>query len=953
MDERPPASGWPGPQRLAPPASQPHPPALPGRDMPTFLFTDIEGSTRLWEEYPQVMPASLAQHDALLHATIARHGGAVVKGTGDGLIAIFDQATDALAAAVSAQHALLGAIWPVSGPIQVRMALHSGAAHLRDGDYFGPTLNRAARMLALGHGGQILLSQATLALLHDRLPPAIGLCDLGLQRLKDLTYPERVYQLLGPDLPSLFPPLRYPVEPPHNLPAPPNLLIGREAELAAIHALLQRADLRLLTLLGPGGTGKTRLALQVAREQLGRYFDGVWLVDLAPAHDPALVLPTIARTLGLREREAQPAAALLAAYLRERELLLLLDNCEQVIAAAPDLAALLAAAPRLRMLATTRAALHLTGEQIYAVPPLTVAAPGDAAPLRSPAVQLFVDRARAAGGDLPADGAAAALLATICRRLDGLPLAIELAAARTRLLSPQMILDRLGQPLDLLTGGARDLPLRQQTLRALIAWSYALLDADEQALFRRLGVFVDGWDLASATAVGGLGAATPTLLEALSDQSLVQPAESPGQPHADRPAGETSPQRRYAMLATIREYALEQLAAAGEEAATLERHAAYYLAFAERASPEEHGPQFSAWLGRLADEHANLQTALQTSFTAGADERAALLCAYLRWFWFYHGHFAVAATWVELAWARQHELAPPVRARFLRECAWLIPGYDRQIQAAETSLALYRTLGDAEGEAWALVVLGGIPYFMGDAERSRAPAVACLPLARRLGDDRLLVSALNNLGHIHMIDGEYTAAWRLFEEGLARSHALGNQMLVAIFSGCLGETALLQGAYPIAEAHYHEGAALRAALGDRRGMAAHLHGASEAILLQGDTARALHLEQQSLAVFAEIGWPQGVGWVHATLAWAAHELGQNERAARFLGAEAAIRQAAGYTVGPTMRAAYDRTVDNVCAALGAEAFQAAWTAGYALSLDMATREALAWLDEQLADRLGA
>ncbi len=570
----------------------------------TFLFTDIEGSTRSWDQHIEAMQAALAKHDHILRGAIEAHGGHVFKTVGDAFYAAFATASDGLAAALDAQRALAAESWGELGVLRVRMGLHTGAVQSRDGDYFGPPLNRVARLLSAGHGGQTLLTLATQELVRDQLPEGVQLRDLGSHRLRDLIRPEEIFQVVASPLPADFPPLKTLDARPNNLQTQPTPLLGREREVEQVCAQLRREGVRLLTLTGPGGTGKTRLALQGAADLLDDYKDGVFFVALAPLSDPTLVVSTIAQALGVKESGGRSVLQCLQDYLREKTLLLALDNFEQVAAAAPQVAGLLADAPRLNILVTSRIPLHLRGEHEFAVPPLALPdfkhLPALAALTQYAAVELFIERAQAVRPDFAVNNDNAPAVAEICVRLDGLPLAIELAAARVKLLSPQAMLVRLEEPLKLLTGGARDLSARQQTLRGAIAWSYDLLDENEKRLFRRLAVFVGGCTLEAAEAVchGGVDLRADVFdgIASLVDKSLLRQEEAPdGEP-------------RFFMLETIREYAQERLTESGEELQN--RHAEFFLNFAEQAEIEIHGFQQLKWLDRLEVEHDNLRAAL-------------------------------------------------------------------------------------------------------------------------------------------------------------------------------------------------------------------------------------------------------------------------------------------------------------------------------------------------------
>ena len=561
----------------------------------TFLYTDIEGSTRLWEQYPDSMEAAIARQDQILRDVIEINHGYIFRTVGDGICAVFENASQALATALAAQLDLLAESWGEISALQVRIAIHTGEVDPVGDDFSGSSLNRIGRLLGVTNGGQTLVSQATQLLVRDILPPSARLLDLGEVRLRDLSQPERVFQLIHPDLPDEFPPLASLDVHPNNLPIQPTALIGREMELEAICTRLTSMDIRLLTLTGPGGTGKTRLSLQAAADLNDHFAEGVFFVDLAPIRDPEGVLPAIARTLGIKKISHRPILDELKERLHDQEMLLLLDNFEQITAAAPLVVELLLSSPRLKMLVTSREPLHVRSEHIFPIPPLALPQPGEKltaidAVNQFSAVRLFVERAQSVRPDFKLTDENASAVAEICLRLDGLPLTIELAASRIKLFPPRVLLQRLSSSLRLLTGGARDLPVRQQTLRDTIGWSYELLDTSEQRLFEVLSVFLGGCTFEAIESIANslelvaeTGVDPIDGLVSLVDKSLLRQVE------------DVNGEPRLVMFETIREYAAEQLEGNSVLSAAAHRaHATYFADFTQ-----------DQW-GYLTSEHSDV-----------------------------------------------------------------------------------------------------------------------------------------------------------------------------------------------------------------------------------------------------------------------------------------------------------------------------------------------------------
>jgi predicted ATPase/class 3 adenylate cyclase len=875
----------------------------------TFLFTDIEGSTTLWERDRVAMAAAVDRHLAALDTAIASHGGVHFKTVGDAIQAAFPTAPSAIAAAVAAQRTLQAEQWSdPPGPLQVRMALHAGEAVPRDGDYLAAPLNRLARLLAIGHGTQILLTEVVERLGAGSLPVEVSLRPLGTHRLRDLQEPEEVFQVVASGLPDQFPPLQSLPRHLTNLATPPTALIGRELEIASVLRLFETAGLRLVTLTGPGGTGKTRLAQEIGAGALDRYPDGVFFVDLSPLTDPGLVLPTIAATLGVREVLGQPVFQTLSGFFADKRLLLLLDNCERILAAAPDVATLLAASPTVSILATSRAALHIRGEHEVPVLPLPLPAADHLPSLNElaqvPAVALFVDLASATRPDFALSADNAAAVAAICRRLDGLPLAIELAAARIKVLPPAALLARLEQRLPLLTGGGRDLPSRQRTMRDTIAWSYDLLSPEEQALCRRFAVFAGGFTLEAAEAVAVPDAALPVLdgVVALVEQSLLQ----------QMPGSDAEP--RYQMLETVREYGLERLAAARDEDEARERHARHFLKLAERRVRGIQILMDLQSLTQLAPEQDNARLAL-TWFDEHDEVDALLrLSSLLYGLWLAQG-------------------------RYREGLGWLARGLEKSNHTPSTA------------RVQALVAAGMLAIVQGDYERAAIFSHEGVALARALGDPLLEGQALAIAGFLGYHRGEYGRAEDLLDEGHRYLSQLGSHVPGALpdtgFSLLiLGNIALVRGQFERAASH-HEGALeLFQLAGNDWGV-----GEAQAALGAGNYrtgayAQAATRYAESLGRSRHLNrlFPLLVGTVLHGLAGIAAATGHPDKGARLLGAAEGIVSSVGAPVYPRDRPVHEQALAALTVTLGPEQLAAARKAGRALTIQDAIAEAQAFAE---------
>ena len=741
----------------------------------TFLFTDIEGSTRLWEQEPERMRPVMARHDAVSKAAVERHHGTIVKMTGDGVHAAFNSPLDALIATLEIQQ-LLSAPDATDGmALPLRCGLHAGIDERRDGDFYGRAVNRAARIMSAAHGGQMLLSKAVAEQISGALPEGVSLRDLGTVRLRDLSSPEHVFQVLHSKLRADFPALRSLEGTPNNLTQQLNSFIGREREMAEIKEML--GSNRLVTLLGMGGIGKSRLSTQLAADVLDDFPDGVWFVELAPVTDPSSVPQAVASVLGVKEEAGRPVVDALIKYVRDLQLLIILDNCEQVVHGCADLAKrLLQAGPRVKVLTSSRNYLQVAGETTYHVPTLSV--PKERISLeglaKHEAVRLFIDRAAASMRGFGLTEQNAAAVADICYCLDGIPLAIELAAARVRALSVQTIAARLSDRFRLLVTGDQTVLPRQRTLRALIDWSYDLLTKPERTLFQRLSVFAGGWTLEAAEAVCADDALHSAdvldLLTNLVEKSLVVMEVS----------GE-----RYRMLDTVRHYAQEKFAESSNEVDVRSRHLDFFLAFAEKARSEFGGPAHEAALARLDTEKENMLSAHRWIDTEGsnAEQGLRLVCA-LKGYWIGRGLLGLGLQVTVEALARvDPQRRDYARCRGLFDAGQLCCFMGRYADAQrylEDSLIIARQLRDKTLLVSVFQPLAMAAAGLGALTEARAYSKEAVGLARELGKRRELAVALNSLAQLHRIDRQLSVAEPLYEEVLSVARELGDQNSIAI-----------------------------------------------------------------------------------------------------------------------------------------------------------------------------
>ncbi|HEX3630841.1 MAG TPA: tetratricopeptide repeat protein [Candidatus Dormibacteraeota bacterium] len=862
----------------------------------TFFFSDIAGSTRLIQQLGSEYPDALLAHHAIQRQALAANGGHELRTEGDSFFVVFDSAVRACAGAAAVQKLLAEHDWPAGSKVLVRVGLHTGEATLVGNEYLGIDVHRAARVAGAANGGQVLLSETTRTLVGSALPAGLSIKDLGVHRLKDLARPERLFQLTIEGLPSEFPALRTLEATPNNLPTQMTSFIGRDDQVREAKALLGRS--RLLTLTGPGGTGKTRLSLQLATDVLDQFPDGVFFVPLAAVTDPELVPSAIAQALAVQSTGTRRPIDVLLDYLHDKRTLLVLDNFEQLLAAAPVTTTLLEASPDLRLVVSSRAVLRVYGEQEFPVPPLglpdTGTQPTAAALSQFEAVRLFIERAVAAKPDFQATNANAPAIAGICERVDGLPLAIELAAARVRLFSPQALLGRLEKTLTALGTGARDLPTRQQTLRGAIQWSHDLLDDAGRRVFERFSVFGRGASLLQAEQVCGptmeIGGEVLDRLDQLADQSLLRRV-----PEFDEP--------RFLMLQTIREFAADRLEVGGEAASIKDRHVKAYLALAREAQPHLFGSERKAWLDRLAIEQDNFRAALDWTITSGDSRNAMQLAACLWRFWQMRGHIDEG------------------RAR------------------------LTIVLGVRGGDAFsmerleALEAAGSLAYWQADMETAQTLYDQCLELTRRMDNPAALAHALYNAAFpstITVTDVERSR--RLLEEALPIYRSLNDQGGVARTLWTTANTYHFQHRDLEARTLMKESEALFRKLDDRFGLAWCLHSTGQVLLKLGDVDGARRSFMEAVTLFQEANDLSGIVLQLDNLAEVIRRDGDPYRGARLASAGKTLQAATGASLGALLSKQEGRTGrEGLSEAEAARAL----AEGQRLTIEEALQEALA------------
>ncbi|MET0442213.1 MAG: adenylate/guanylate cyclase domain-containing protein [Casimicrobiaceae bacterium] len=910
----------------------------------TFLFTDIEGSTSKWDEQPEQMAQAVGRHDALLRDLVQLHKGRIVKTTGDGIYAAFESPVDGVAAVVDIQLAFLDPGATAGMGLRVRCGLHSGPVQSRDNDYFGSTINRTARIMNAAHGGQIVVSAAIAEQARDRLPPEVSLKDLGTVRLKGLATSEAVFQVVHPKLYQNFPALRELEATPNNLPQQLTSFIGREREREEIEEML--GGTRLLTLLGMGGLGKTRLSLQVGTSMMDAYPDGVWFIDLQTVRDDALVASETARVLGVREEPGRPLLQTLCAHLKTRKLMLIIDNCEQVIEVCADVAnAILRSAPEVRIIATSRIALRVPGEQTYVVQPLPVPMRNaDAETLaKSTSVQLFVQRAKLHKPSFDLTEKEAPAVAELVYRLEGIPLAIELAAARVRSLSVADINKRLNDRYKILTGGDRTLQARQQTLRALIDWSYDLLEDNEQILLARLSVFAGGFELPAIEAICGTDpldvADVLDIITSLVEKSLLRVED-----------GEDG--ARYRMLETIRDYAREKLLMRDEQIATGVAHANYFLTVARSGNQGLDGPDEALWMRRLEDALDDLRAAISLALNGGADPVLSVRFeAALMGFWLLRGYVSEGRGYVRASLA-----LPGVResdsayghALYVGAALADSQGFHSEAQQLlDECLALRRKMDHKFDLACTLSTRALVMLHAGRAAEAREDESEAVDLFRQTEHRFGEAMSLLHLGQIEAYEGNNASAREHLEQAVSLAREIDYGEVEGEGELLLGQVAFNSDDLAEAVARFERSLQVCLAAEERRGQATASWWLGKTDLARQDldsarvrltgAMRTFH----SLEMFVELtGCLEDYGELLAAV-------GSADTGAQFIGVAASLRERLALPRSPQDEQRWHRAVARARESIGVPAFDAAVAKGRAWPTGDAVQRALAGEEKEL------
>lgn len=938
----------------------------------TFLFTDIEGSTKLAQQYPDQWESLRERHHAILKSAMDAHHGYVFQIIGDAFCVAFHTSRDGLNAAIQAQRNLQCEDWGET-PIRVRMGMHTGSAELKGSDYRGYlTMAKVQRVMSLAYGDQILLSNSSAELVHTELPTSISIRDLKEHRLKGLPEPERLWQVVATDLQSDFPPLSSLNEVPNNLPLQLTTFIGRQKEINQIKQHLEKN--RLVTLTGSGGVGKTRLSIQVAFQLLNEFSQGVFLVELAPVTDPELVTQTICAALDVTPSGRTPALTVLTDYLKSRKILLVVDNCEHLIDSCAQVCdVLLHTCPALRILASSREALGIAGEYSYRVPSLSLPQPKDGlqAIQESEAVKLFTARAIATSSNFELVQSNAPMVAQICQRLDGIALAIELAASRVKLLKVDQIASRLDDAFRLLTGGSRTALPRQQTLRALIDWSYNLLSSEEKAVLRQLSVFMAGWTLEAAESVCD----NPNMLELLTylvDKSLVA---------VDLERGDEA---RYYLLETIRQYAREKLNDSGEGEQIRLRHLDYFRKLVQREEHKIYGAGQAEWLQRLDDEYENLSAALEWSFQGNAIAGQQLIAS-LWWSWHESGHSSEAYTWLERMLAATPEEESLLKAKLLSGIGWLTEKLEDRETADARSIAMFRKLDDEAGAAFPLCSSGINAYWRFEYEEATRKVEDSLILFQAAGNRWGVRHVMGILGYIVEAQGNFTQAQEYYEKSLEISKDIDDQDGVAWTLYLMGRLAELQdnagqamklyqealriiravkmkpveswalgrmgglllerGEYEHSQRMFEESLEIDQKTGDRIGIAFRLGSLGCCARLQGDYPKAYTYYRAGLQTMKEAGSNPDIAGYLVDIGVLLGMRGQPESFAHLLGLAEGLIPEILTTLDHFSHIQTEQYIETVRKLLGDEIYTAAYEAGKQMSLDEGVAFALKELEQ--------